>query len=1120
MTDSSYLHNLKFDEKLKNSFIAKYILNPRLVILLALTIVGVGIYTFLALPKTLNPDIKIPIVIVSTVLPGAGPSDVESLLTIPIEDAVNGVNGIDTVTSSSVDSASTVEIQFHSGIDPEKARTDVQSAVDTIANTLPKDAKTPNVTKVDFTHSPVWTFSLTTKNDQGSLTRYAKLLKQKIKDLPSVDDVTLSGLQEQEVQIILKPEAMNTYGVNPQQLSQVISTELKSFPAGSVSTDKSSFALTIDQAISSIEDIRNLQININGNIVPLSTVAQVYENTKPDQNPSYIASNKYAAKPAITFNVYKTSSVDIAKAYSDTKALIDQEKVIQDGQFTIYSVTNAAEQINTQFSDLERDFSITIALVFIVLFVFLGIRQAIIASLAIPLTFAISFAVMNATGLQLSFISLFSLLLSLGLLVDDTIVVASAMTAYHRAGKFTPAQTGLLVWRDFIIAIFTTTITTVWAFFPLLLSSGIIGEFIKPIPIVVSTTLIASFLVAMLITLPFIIMLLEPRIPRRVVLLLRTLLIILIAIVALNILPKGKLFSIELILLIAITFVGFIARDLLWHKIKTAKIRSKIKKYVAQYSYINKESMQNGLIHFTIISSRYHSLIENILKSPSKRKTAMIMAIIFCLFSYLLLPFGLVKNEFFPKTDQDYVYMALQLPAGTNAQTAKNEALKITNQLRKIAHTDYVSSEVGQSLSQMDGGVSGSGSNNILFTIVLPPKNERKMTSLELGQMLRDRYSNLSDGKISVTESTGGPPAGSDLQIKLFGDNLTTLNQYADKIQNHLKAMQGVVNIDKSVQPGTSKLVFVPDSQKVATVGLTQDQLGYWLRLFASGMTADSIKFADQGNDKTDITIRTSPMTQSPLSLEGISIPINQNGTTSNINLASLGTIQLENNPTIITREGGKRTISVSASVTKGYSVTELNKQLETYANALNLPTGYSWATGGVNEENTKSVQSIMAAMLLSFLLIIITMVVQFSSFRRALIVMLVIPLSISGVFIMFALTNTPLSFPALIGVLALFGIVVKNSILLVDKIVQNHKAGLAFIPSIADAASSRLEAIALTSVATIMGLIPITLSDPTWRGLGGAIIAGLTFSGTIMLFFIPVVYYYWFQSDPKLNKK
>jgi len=196
------------------------------------------------------------------------------------------------------------------------------------------------------------------------------------------------------------------------------------------------------------------------------------------------------------------------------------------------------------------------------------------------------------------------------------------------------------------------------------------------------------------------------------------------------------------------------------------------------------------------------------------------------------------------------------------------------------------------------------------------------------------------------------------------------------------------------------------------------------------------------------------------------------------------------------------------AAVTEGFVIADINKKLEEHADSLNLPAGYGWATGGANEENQRSVTSILQAMVLSFLLIIITMVLQFHSFRRALIVMLVIPLSISGVFIIFALAQIPLSFPALIGILALFGIVVKNSILIVDKILINQETGMEFTESVADAAASRLEPIALTSLCTIAGLIPITISDPLWQGLGGAIIAGLTFSGTIMLFFIPVVYY------------
>ncbi len=206
--------------------------------------------------------------------------------------------------------------------------------------------------------------------------------------------------------------------------------------------------------------------------------------------------------------------------------------------------------------------------------------------------------------------------------------------------------------------------------------------------------------------------------------------------------------------------------------------------------------------------------------------------------------------------------------------------------------------------------------------------------------------------------------------------------------------------------------------------------------------------------------------------------------------------------------------------MTGGYAIQEANADLEKYADSLDLPSGYSWKTGGVNEENQKSVNSILIAMALSFLLILVTMVLQFSSFRKAFIVLLVIPLSISGVFIIFALSNTPLSFPALIGVLALFGIVVKNSILIVDKIAVNEKTKMSFEEAIAEGAASRLEPIALTSLTAILGLTPVTLSDPLWRGLGGAIISGLIFSGTIMLFFIPVVYYLTFKSVRTIKRR
>lgn len=1114
---TSYLKKLKFDPKLLNSPFAKYLQNTRLVILIVLLVTVMGIVSYNALPRVLNPQIKIPIVTIATILPGASPQDVESLLTIPVEDSVNSLQGVKAITSSSRDSASIVTLEFDSGIDPEKAKAEVQSAVDSVSD-LPENAEDPNVQKLDFENTPVWTFTLSSKEDYISLVRFGKTLRDQLKELPSVDKVQTTGLDDEEIQILVKPEKVAMYGVNPMTLAQTIKSVTGSFPGGGLRTEQSSFVVTIDPTVTTIEDLRNIRITAGGNTVLLSDIADVQRRTKPDVANSYFATKTQDPVQTIRFDVYKTSTANITKAVEDAQHLAEEETAKYGNKFTISSVLNTGEEIDEQYSELIRDMSITVALVFITLFLFLGIRQAVIASFSIPLTFLITFIVMNMTGISLSFIAFFSLLLSLGLLVDDTIVIISALTAYYRTGKFTPLEAGLLVWRDFKTAILTTTLTTVWAFVPLLLASGIIGEFIRAIPIVVSSTLLGSFIVAVFITLPLLIVFLKPNLPFRIVVLFRVLGVLAILGIFFALAPKGPLFIPALILFAINLFVYFQVRYFLFRRVQD-RINGKVK----QTSKTNGEKrdfssyMNHGVINFEIVERKYRSVINAILSSKINRRKTVIAVVIFSIFSYLLVPFGFIKNEFFPSGDQPYLYVSMELPAGTNLTQTNKEAVKLLEETRKIPEVEFATATMRLGIDP-GMGYSGAEDNTALITLVLPPEHDRKRSSMDIAQELREKYENYDKGKISVIEVSGGPPAGSDLQINLSGDDLTALDGYATRIEEYLKKQPDVTNVSKSIKSGTSKVVFVPDYQKMLDAGITQDQLGLWLRTYASGFPLKPDAKLNEGTSESqDIVFRTSSTSQEISTINNLSIPT-PNGPVS---LASLGKFEMRANPTLITREDGKRTMSVTASVTKGVSPVEKNVELEKFADSLNLPSGYAWKTGGVNEENESSVNSILQAMILSFFLIIVTMVLQFSSFRKALIVMLVIPLSISGVFIVFSVTNTPLSFPALIGVLALFGIVVKNAILIVDKINQNLKYGMDFKEAIVDGAESRLEPITLTSIATIMGLIPITLSDPFWRGLGGAIMAGLFFSGSMMLFFIPVMYYLIFnKSEGKKSSK
>lgn len=1098
---ASYLSHLKFDKKLWNSFQAKYLTNFRLVFLLMLSIFIFGLFSVFKIPRRLNPEIKIPIVIVNTVLPGATPDDMEQLVTTPLEDEIKSVENIDTLTSSSRENISSIVIQFTSTTDSDKALNDVQKAVDAVTD-LPEDAKAPTVNVLDFENQPVWTFALVS-DDVPTLMRLSDNLSKVLEDLPKVDNVEVSGKVEQEIQVLIDPIKANEYGISPITLSQTLSQSASSFPAGSIKANGSSISLSIDPAITKLDDIRNIRINTKDKVVSLSDIATIHEAPLLDQQTTLFASPNSKAKTAVQFFVYKTKSADIDAAGQEAVKKAQEYLKPYGNSVQLVTVQDTSTQITDQFSDLIHEFGTTILLIFVLLLLFLGLKQAIIASFTVPLTFLSAIAIANSVGMTLNFLTLFAFLIALGLLIDDTIVVVTAMTRYYSTGKFTPAETGILVWRDFIVPIWSTTITTIWSFVPLLLATGIIGEFIKPIPIIITATMVSSTSIAVLITIPLMMIFLKPDIPYRVRILLISVGALVLTAAVIFLLPKNA-FLLPLLIVIA-SIVGLIYRFRTIFLKETTQIMKK-NPVIPRIWNKTQKIISNGVIDTERLSIQYMRIIKNILDSAASRRNVIIFLIVFALISYALVPLGLVKNEFFPQTDEDTMFISVTLPSGTDIDETTKEITEIANKARKVPDVQYIIAETGYEFSS--DGNRNAASNALLLTLHIGKPKERKRTSDQISADIKNRFANYDKGDFSVSQLSGGPPAGADLQIKLLGDDLNTLDEYSNNIIAYLKKQPGVTNPTKSVKQGTSKLVFVPDDNKLAAANISRSDISLWLRTYANGFTLDSIRF----EDKQDVVFRLTSKSVQPENLSELYLQTPD----GNIPLLSLGSLKLASNPTVIAHEAATRTISVSAGVESGYNISDVNKGLEKYADSLNLPEGYSWQTGGVNDENTKSVNSIIQAMALSFVLILATMIIEFGSYRQAAIVMLTIPLAVSGVFYIFGLTGTPLSFPALIGVLALFGIVVTNAIVVVEKINSNRREGMELKAAIVDACGSRLEPVLLTSLATILGLLPITISDPLWRGLGGAIIAGLFFSGMIKLFFVPVVYYSWFKDSQK----
>ncbi len=1100
----SYLSSLSFDDKLYRGWPARYLKNIRLPILLILTIIITGIFGYVSIPRRLNPEINIPIVIVNTVLPGANPEDVESLVTVPLERALSSVEGLDEMNSTSRDSVSSVTLQFTSSTDVDKARDDIQTAVDTV-NDLPEDATTPKVAALDFENQPIWTFAVTEKKDDtASLMRFADQLKDRIENLSKIDRVETTGLDEQQIEVTMNPLTAKEYGISPVRLAQAVRTAAQSYPAGIVNSDTSSFSLTVNPDIASVEDIRNLRVTINNTSVHLGDVATVSYRSKGGQYGTYLATPGSESRRVVQFFVFKKQNANIDAAFNDTEPVVKRTIAEYGDNYSFISIENTAGEITRQFDDLFEEFRTTILLVFTLLFIFLGLRQAVISSITVPLTFLFSFAVINELGLTLNFLTMFSFLLSLGLLIDDTIVTVAAMTRYYRTGKFTPYQTGIMVWRDFIIPLWSTTITTIWAFVPLLISTGIIGEYIKSIPIVVTVTMLSSTSIAVLITMPLMIVFLKPKFPRRVRILFGVLGVIAFTATVSIIFPGNVLTVPGILIALAALVVGIRIRRQLRSRYDVF-IRSN--KKARKLAKKTQNVVDNGIINIESLSLKYRFVIDRILASRRARGRTLIAIVAFALIAYLLVPLGFVKNEFFPADDAEIMYVNVDLPSGSNNVTTTAEAISLLNDLRKTPEVHYAVAEVGQGI--LGSGDRTSSANAILITLNLSEDTSRSITSTEIAQSIREKYRNYTKGKFTVIERSGGPPAGADVQVNLKGKDLKTLDAYADQIIEYLNKQEGVTDADKSIKPGTSKIVFVPDPARMSDAGITADALGLWLRTYATGFTLDSIRFGDK---EDDIIFRTSQYDDQ--TVEGIGNLAVTNNEGDSYPLLSLGSLRLETNPTIITRKDEERTLSVFAAVSEGFNVGEKNADLLTFVSRMKFEDGYGYETGGVNEENQKSVNSILQAMVLSFMLILITMVIEFGSFRQAFISMTIIPISIASVFYIFALTRTPLSFAALIGILALFGIVVTHAIVVIEKINENREHGLPLKDAITDAAANRLEPVLLTSLATIAGLLPITIADPFWRGLGGAIISGLLFSGALKLFFIPVLYFNFFKDS------
>lgn len=1003
---------------------------------LVITLLAAGLFSAIAIPKENTPSIDIPYAVVTTALPGASAEDMETLVTDKVEDQVSGVSNIDTMTSTSGDGISTVVVQFNANADSNQSLQDLRDAVSRSVSDLPTDATTPQVTKVNFNNMPILVASISGDLPPTEFSKLGTEVADDLKGLSGVSDVSVAGVPPRQVTVVVSESALEQYGLGLTSVISAISGSNAALPAGVISVNGVNYNVNFKGGIDDPAEIPNIVVGEKGGSpIYLHDIATVSDGLAPAGTYSRLSLDGKPSQNAITLQVYRQSGASIkgvaAASGAELRAL--QSSTLKGLNVSISPATDQSVQITKQLGSLSETGLETVALVIIALLLTIGWRESIVAALAIPLSFLIAFIGLYATGNSLNFISLFALILAVGILVDSGIVVTEAIHARIRiyGDKMVAAKAAL---HDYAWPLIAGTMATVAVFAPLFFITGIIGKFIAGIPYTLIFVLIASIFVA------------------------------------LGIVP-----------LIAVLF--------------TATEPNRLEREQEKYTERATEWYKTHL----------RRLLEN---RRGQRIFLWTLGILFCL--SLLLPFtGLVKAVFFPQDDQDFVYVNIETPQGTTLAKTDLAAREVEELLYGDADIASFETTVGESSNLTGGGASGANQANI--TVNLPEGH--KKTSTEMVAELEQRLSVVHDARVDVLQGADGPTSGAPIQIQFTGDSLDNLITAADKGRELLASIPGTTNIVSSTAHNGNEFELSIDRAKATALGLSPSVVAQTLRAAVNGVKATSITEPGQNIDvvvKVNLNpAYTAPDTTNETTIEAIgnlSVP----GTKGPVLLGSVLKPSLGQSNASIAHKDKDRIETISAYPDAKTTTTAVTAEFQKRISELNLPAGVTVSYGGEQEDINTSFTQMFVALLAGLVLMFMILIISFNSIRHTLHLLVIVPLSLIGVLDGLALTGQPVSFTSLLGVIALGGVIINHAIILMDSMIHHEAAepGKPLIDIVVESSATRLRPIVLTTITTVIGMVPLALSNPTWGPLAFAVMFGLTFAICLTLVLVPVLFF------------
>ncbi len=1026
--------------------------NPVLATMMMMVLIVLGLFSYQRLNVDRFPDVKFPVVVVQTEYPGASPETIENDLTKKIEEAVNTINGINSLTSRSYQDRSIVIIEFSLLVDPAQAAQDVREKVALIKSSFRKEIKEPKITRYDPADQPILILAINNseksqKYSIKDLTTIAdSIIKKRLENVKGVGSAYITGGIKREIQIYINPSEMEALGIGIEQVLNVVRNENQELPSGSIKTVLNEKIVQIRGKIKSPNDFENIVVAKRGGYsILLGQIANVVDSEEEQQNLAL-----FNGQRTLALNILKAQNENTIEVSKNLKKAIKELKPNLDALYPGIKLTlivDESRKIEVGVKNVRQTVIEGAVLTILIVFLFLNSwRSTVITGLTLPVSLIGTFLFMDLFGFTINTITLMALSICVGLLIDDAIVVRENIVRHSglkKNGNFkTPFESSLDGTKEIGLAVLATTSSIVAVFLPVGFMGGIIGRFFHQFGITVAVAVLISMFVSFT---------LDPMLSS------------------------------------------------IW-----AEPKNKNKQSFSEVLF--DKTIGWVLKKFEIFTFFLSKIYQISLKWSLKNQILTLVIALFSFFGGLLMPFyGIIGTEFVPKADYSETGIEFYTPPGSSLEFTEKKA----KQVEKIVMSFP---EVLDLTTLINTGAT-KGKNYATIYIRLIPKSDRKISSLELNKPIRDKIEKIPGLTVTHVGSLDGV-GGDKKQVRLFilGSDLKILAKFADEALKKIKSINGIVDIDTSLKNQKPAVWIEPNREIAADLGISVSQIGNAVRPLLAGESAGIWQAPD--NSTHNIMVRLPPSDRNNISdLSRIMLPTNQidsSGLSIMVPLSKVANIKEALGANSIKRRDLNREVEISANVVNR-PVGDINKEIKSILEKIKWQPGYKYKIGGSSKSMNESFGYALKALLMAIIFIYMILASQFASFLQPIAIMSALPLTLIGVFISLLIFKSTLNLFSIIGFIMLMGLVTKNAILLVDFTNKSRKLGMTCENALLEAAKVRFRPILMTTLAMIFGMLPLALGitegSEQRAPMGQAVIGGIITSSVLTLVVVPVIY-------------